>query len=165
MVGEDQCIFLHCFTDSLANIHWTHIMFHTLCILLWVQRWIEQVIKMTLKIQCFKCSRGVSTRYLGILGLPLTLPWEWGVTALQLVCLIHNDKDIFPCFYLPIPMQPRTRSAQNVQVNQRHLTHSFKNESVQPQYAKCCVRSKAIAMVESYRQLPSLSLHLLKNYT
>lgn len=40
-------------------------------------------------------------------------------------------------------MQPRTRPAQNVQVNQRHVTHSFKNGSAQPQYAKCSVRQQS----------------------
>lgn len=174
MVGEDHYIFLHWFTDSLANIHWTHTMVHTLCILLWVQRWIERVIKMTLKIQCFKCSHGVNKRYLGILGLPLTLPWKWGVTSRQLVCLIYfcqvSGKPIMTKTSSPVsislsqcspePDQPRTfRSTREIwHIHLKMKVHNHNIPSV-------VSGSKAIVMVESYRQLPFLSLHLLKTCT
>lgn len=83
------------------------------------------------KFQCFKYSHGISTRDLGISGLPLNLPGEWGVLpstyfdpCLQVSSTPVRTKTASLPVIPPFLMQPRTGPDQHLRVK-RHLTHSL----------------------------------------
>lgn len=123
---EDHWIVTQWFTYSLGKYYWAHTMFHPMYSA--GGRKTNRRSHKTGKFQCFKYSHGISTRDLGISGLPLNLPGEWGVLPStyfdprrQASSTPLRTKTASLPVTPPFLMQPRTRPAQHLRVK-RHLT-------------------------------------------